>query len=81
MKIYTVSFKCLLKYLYKTNVTTPSITDFIKLNGATASATNEKRLWIEPRRYVESSVVVSMRIPKDMLRDLDQAAEDKLTKG
>ena len=31
---------------------------------------NEKRLRIEPRRYVESSVVVSMRIPKDMLRDL-----------
>ena len=36
---------------------------------------NEKRLRIEPPRYVESSVVVSMRIPKDMLRDLDQAAE------
>lgn len=36
---------------------------------------NEKRLRIEPRRYVESSVVVSMRIPKDMLRDLDQTAE------
>ena len=36
---------------------------------------NEKRLRIEPRRYVESSVVGSMRSPKDMLRDLDQAAE------
>ena len=36
---------------------------------------NEKRLRIEPRRYGESSGVVSMRIPKDMLRDLDQAAE------
>lgn len=36
---------------------------------------DEKRLRIEPRRYVEPSVVVSMRIPKDMIRDLDQAAE------
>ena len=36
---------------------------------------DDKRFKIEPRRYVEPSVVVSMRIPKDMLRDLDRAAE------
>ena len=36
---------------------------------------DDKRFKSEPRRYVEPSVVVSMRIPKDMLRDLDRAAE------
>lgn len=37
---------------------------------------DEDRLQIRPRSYTEASVVVSMRIPKDMLRDLDAAAEE-----
>lgn len=29
---------------------------------------------IPQKKYVEESVVISMRLPKDMLRDLDEAA-------
>ncbi len=29
---------------------------------------------VPQKKYVEESVVISMRLPKDMLRDLDEAA-------
>ena len=31
-------------------------------------------LRIQPKRYREESVVVSVRLPKDMLRDIDEIA-------
>ena len=34
----------------------------------------EPKLWIKPKKYTEESAIVSMRIPKDMVRDLDAVA-------
>ena len=33
-------------------------------------------LWIEAKKYVEESVVISSRIPKDMLQDIDFVAKE-----
>ena len=34
----------------------------------------EPKLRIKPKKYTEESAIVSMRIPKDMIRDLDAVA-------
>lgn len=34
------------------------------------------KLYIKPRKYTEASTVISIRIPKDMLRALDEMAEN-----
>ena len=34
----------------------------------------EPKLRIKPKKYTEESAIVSMRIPKDMVRDLDAVA-------
>lgn len=33
------------------------------------------KLIIRPKRYTEESAVISMRLPKDMLRDIDSIAK------
>lgn len=37
----------------------------------------ENILRIEAKKYVEESVVISSRIPKDMLQDIDFVAKDQ----
>lgn len=37
---------------------------------------SEKKLVIQPHRYGGESAVISMRLPKDMLSDIDRAAEN-----
>ena len=34
----------------------------------------EPKLRIKPKKYTKESAIVSMRIPKDMIRDLDTVA-------
>ena len=36
---------------------------------------SEKKLRIQPHRYGGESTVISLRLPKDMLADIDQVAE------
>lgn len=36
----------------------------------------ETKLIIEPKKYKEESVVVSVRIPRDMLKDIDSVANE-----
>lgn len=36
---------------------------------------NGPKLQIVPKKYVEDSVVISVRLPKDMLEDLDRVAK------
>jgi len=43
---------------------------------------NEKKLIIEPQKYGGETAVISMRIPKNMLADIDTvAAETKRTRN
>lgn len=35
----------------------------------------DKKLIITPKRYTEESQVISVRMPKDMLRDIDKVAQ------
>ena len=37
---------------------------------------NEKKLRITPKKYTGESTIVSMRIPRDMLRDIDAVAAE-----
>lgn len=36
----------------------------------------DKKLVIQKQKYVEETIVTSMRIPKDLLADLDRAAKE-----
>ena len=36
----------------------------------------EQKLIITPKRYTEESQVISVRMPKDMLHDVDKVAQD-----
>ena len=36
----------------------------------------EQKLIITPKRYTEESQVISVRLPKDMLHDVDTVAQD-----
>jgi len=33
------------------------------------------KLIIQPKKYTEESTVISMRLPKDMIRDIDSIAK------
>ena len=35
---------------------------------------DKPKLQIKPKKYTEESTIMSMRIPKDMIRDLDAVA-------
>ena len=37
---------------------------------------NEKKLRISPKKYTGESTIISMRLPKDMLRDIDAVAAE-----
>lgn len=37
---------------------------------------NEKKLKITPKKYTGESTIISMRLPKDMLRDIDAVAAE-----
>ena len=37
---------------------------------------NEKKLRISPKKYNGESTIISMRLPKDMLRDIDAVATE-----
>lgn len=34
------------------------------------------KLQISPKKYIEETVIISMRMPKDMLRDIDTVAAE-----